>query len=368
MRKNNPALLLSCMALLLTMSCKKESVDNGGGGGGNTAAATLKLTLSSQTVEMNGYDYVDIIVKDGNGTDVTASCSLFLNDTESISNNFIPTAVGTFKVTAKKGNTVSDEKTLTVVARAASPFPQKVLVEDVTGAWCGYCTRVAWKLENFVANNPRCIVVGIHGGGTDPFNFQYYPTYNTQFGITGYPSAIVNRRRKWTENNSELDMALQQWAPVGISITSATSGSNITGTVKVKFNVTTLRPMRLVIALVENGLVHPQVNYYSPQYGTTPYLYGGVSPITDFVHKSVLRRTATDLFGDAIPQKEIVKNSEYSVPFTMSVNGNVYGGAAYAANPAKCAIVAFVVDGSSANEGALNAQYAEVGKTVGYTN
>lgn len=368
MRKNNPALMLSCMALLLTMSCKKDSVDNGAGGGGNTAAATLKLTLSTQTVEMNGYDYVDIIVKDGSGTDVTSSCSLFLNDTESISNNFIPTAVGTFKVTAKKGNTVSDEKTLTVVARAASPYPQKTLVEDVTGAWCGYCTRVAWKLENYVANNPRCIVVGIHGGGTDPFNFQYYPTYNTQFGITGYPSAIVNRRRKWSENNSELDMALQQWAPMGLSITSATSGSNITGTVKVKFNVTTLRPMRLVIALVENGLVHPQVNYYSPQYGTTPYLYGGVSPITDFVHKSVLRRTATDLFGDAIPQKEIVKNSEYSVPFTMSVNGNVYGGAAYAANPAKCAIVAFVVDGSAANEGALNTQYAEVGKTVGYTN
>ena len=368
MRPPNSLLMPAFMALLMTLSCKKESVDNGTGGGGNTNAGVLRLTLSSQTVEMNGYDYVDIVVKDGNGTDVTASCSIFLNDTESISNNFVPTALGTFKVTAKKGGTVSDEKTLTVVARTASPFPQRALVEDVTGAWCGYCTRVAWKLENYVAANPRCIVVGIHGGGTDPFNFQYYPTYNTQFNITGYPSAIVNRRRKWTENNSELDMALQQWAPVGLSITSAASGSNITGTVKVKFNVTTLRPMRLVVALVENGLVHPQVNYYSPQYGATPYLYGGVSPINDFVHKSVLRRTATDLFGDAIPQKEIVKNSEYSFAFNMPVSGNVYGGAAYSANPAKSAIVAFVVDASSANEGALNTQYAEVGKTVGFTN
>jgi len=365
MQKSFLPLLLLAAAALLTSSCKKAG--QGDAGGGNPAP-TLTLTLSSQSVEMNGFDYVDIVVKDGTGADVTASCSLFLNDTESISNNYIPTSVGTFKVTAKRGGAVSDEKTLTVVPRSASPYPQKVLVEDVTGTWCGYCTRVAWKLENYVATNPRCLVVGIHGGGNDPFNFQYYPTYNTQFGITGYPSVIVNRKSKWSENNAELDAALQQWSPLGLSIASTTSGTSITGTVMVKFHVTSLRPMRLVIALVEDGLVHPQVNFYSPSAGATPHLYGGLNPVTNFVHKAVLRRTATDLFGDDIPVKEVVKNREYSVPFTIPVTGTVYGGASYTANAAKCGIVAFVVDASNAKQGVFNAQYAEAGKTVGFTN
>jgi hypothetical protein len=93
---------------------------------------------------------------------------------------------------------------------------------------------------------------------------------------------------------------------------------------------------------------------------------GGVSPVTNFVHNGVLRKTSTDLFGDAIPVTAQTKNGTYELPFTIPVTGTVYGGASYTAVPTKCAIVAFVVDGSTGtttNAGAYNVQYAAVGST-----
>jgi len=353
---------LGSAALVLSgvfTSCKKSSNDDTNGG---TSGDSIYVNLSTAQVEYNNFDYVVVTVKDKNGSDITSSCSILLNNTTAINSKFVPSGLGTFTIKAKKGSQPSDSTTLTVVPKSASPFTQKILVEDMTGAWCGFCTRVANHLENYTSSNPECIVVGIHGGGgTDPFKFQYYPTFNTQFGISGYPTAILNRKSEWGEEDFELDNALRAWAPVGLAINSTLNGNTVTGSVKVKYGVNTEKSMKLVIALVENGLVYPQVNYYSPQYGATPYLYGGVSPVTNFVHKAVLRRTATDLFGDAIPTAVQTKNNIHEVSFSIPLTGSTYGGGSYTAVGNNCAIVAFVVDGSTQNNGAYNVQYAPVG-------
>ena len=47
----------------------------------------------------------------------------------------------------------------------------------------------------------------------------------------------------------------------------------------------------------------------------------------------------------------------------------VYGGSSYTAVPTKCAIVAYVVDGTTGtttNAGAYNVQYAAVGSSIGF--
>lgn len=342
-------------------SCKKNTTTDTG-----NAGDSIHVSLSTSTVEYNNFDYVVITVTDKAGNDITSSCSLLLNNNTAINSKYVPTGLGNFNIKAKKGTNPSDVKLLSVVAKSGSPFTQKILVEDCTGAWCGYCTRVAYDLETYKATHPNCISMAVHGGGgTDPFKFQYYTTYNSHFNVAGYPTAIINRKTEWSEDPAELDAALQNWAPLGIAITSAVSGTNVTGTVKVKFNVNTEKSMKIVIALVENGLVYPQTNYYSPQYGATPYLYGGVSPINNFVHNGVLRRTSTDLFGDAIPKLNQVKNNIYEVPFTMALSGLASGGT-FTAVPANCAIVAFVVDGSTTIGTAYNTQYAAVGTTQNF--
>ena len=327
------------------------------------------VSLSSPTLEFNGFDYVTITVKDKNGADITSTSQIYLNGSTLVSSQYVADATGNYTVTASKNGSPSNAKTLNVVAKTASPFSQKILVEDCTGTWCGFCPRVANELENYKATHPNCIVVGVHSGGSgqpDPFKYQYYSNLGASFGVTGYPAAILNRAGTWGENNSELNTALSQWAPLGLAINSTVSGTNVTGTVKVKYNVTTNRKMKIVIALVENGLVYPQTNYYSTGYGYTPYLYGGVSPVTNFVHNGVMRKAATDLFGDSINVAAQFKNNEYSLPFSISLSGPTANGTTYNAVSANCSIVAFVIDGTSDNNGVYNVQSAPVGTNKNY--
>ena len=354
--------LFYLMLAATLFSCKKTN-----SGGGNTVSLTVSLSKSS--IENTNFDFVDITVKDTTGADVTANCILLLNNTTTISNSFSSSKIGSYTITARKGNESSSPQTLNVVASSPSPFTQKILLEDCTGAWCGYCPRIAYSLSQYKATHPNCIAIAVHGGssGNDPFKFQYYTTYNSNYRISGYPSAVFNRKKQpdgtyeWDENQSSLNAALQSWAPLGLAINSTTSATNVTGTVKVKYNVTTTKAMRIVIALVENGLVYPQENYYSPQHGVTPYLYGGVNPINNFVHDGVLRRTATDLFGNGLNASEQIKNNTVEVPFDIPLSGLVYGGTGYTAIAANSAIVAFVMDASGTGNGVYNVQYAPVG-------
>ena len=71
---------------------------------------------------------------------------------------------------------------------------RKVVVEDFTGMWCGWCPRALASLENAVhkyANN--IIPIAIHGGGSgEPLYCSTY--YNKLKQLTGYPTLEINRR------------------------------------------------------------------------------------------------------------------------------------------------------------------------------
>lgn len=343
-------------------SCKKS--DNSNDNNSNPLYAptdSLHVSISTNTIENNTFDYAEVTVKNDNGLDITSTCTLLLNNGNTVINSkFVPSSTGTYQIKASRGSTPSNLATLNVLPNTtASPFTQKILVEDCTGAWCGYCPRVAFLLEDYKATHPNCITMAVHGGssGVDPFKFQYFTSFNSHFSIAGYPTGIVNRNFEWSEEYSELDAALDKWAPLGISIESAINGNNITGTAKVKFNVSSVKPMKIVVAIVENGLVYPQTNYYAPTYGG--------DPITNFVHNGVLRKTATDLFGNVIPLSAEIKNNVWEFPFSFPFSGNTYSGT-YNINPANCAIVAFVMDGSAAELGTYNVQYASAGTSVGF--
>lgn len=261
-----------------------------------------------------------------------------------------------------------------------SIFTKKIVLEDLTGAWCGFCPRLAYAIETYKAAHPNNFIgIGVHGGGgSDPFKFSSYTAYLSKYGITGYPSAVLNRKEEWSENESDLDAALAEPALCGMSISSSVSTDQLNnayalGTVKVKFGTNmTGRSLKLVVALVENGLIASQTNYYTPtlpngQPGYTPYLYGGASPITNFEHNGVMRRTATDLWGDAIPNEQQTKNNEYSFDFSMPLSGTTYSGTSFTVDKTKAAIVTMVVDETDPSDiHALNAQYAEVGTNKNY--
>lgn len=341
-------------AAVFFSSCKKDE-PNPNGGGFNVD--TLVLSLSTNSIEMNEYDYVTLTVRDKSGNDITSQCTLYENSNYTIDRDYVPTRMGNVVLSAKLGSKVSNLRILNVVQKTASPFTQKIVVEDFTGTWCQYCPRVANILKQFAQTNDKLVTVYIHGG--DPFSYQYVTPLRSAFQASGWPFAVLNRKLpRWNETTSSLNSALAGWAPVGLSISSTNNGSTVSGTVKVKFNVNTKKPLKLFVALLENGKVSAQSNAYA-NLGTTP-------TITNYVHDHIMRKAATDVFGDAIPVNAQTKNNVYEFPFTMTNNGLLEGGGQYTANLNNCEIVAYVIDGSEQTMGTLNVQKVKVGLTQNF--
>ena len=310
---------------------------------------SLTVYLSRDTVESNGWDMVSIVVRDANNTDVTASCSLFLNSgiyaSPLSSSIYYPSATGNFTISATYGSINSNKAPLCVKLSSASVFTHKILVEDYTSIYCGYCPREFYDLDTYTKTHLKCAWVSVHctGLGPDKYAYQYCNNMESKYGISGYPTTIINRKSTWGEDTTTLNTETAKWTGVGLAIQSSVSGTTISGTAQVKFNFTTRKPLKIVIALVESGLLASQDNYYSPSGGTTPYLYGGQNPILNFDEKFSFRSTATDVFGDSIPVATTYKNNVYSVPFTFSTSGVNGNGASYTLVPANCRIIAYVL-------------------------
>ncbi|GGH65462.1 hypothetical protein HNQ91_002076 [Filimonas zeae] len=347
-------LLLAAAIAGTTSSCSK-------GDSGPSVPDSLKVSLSATTLSGTGFDGVTVTVKDRSGADVTGAVQLYADGVKFTGPVFYPDKVKTVKISAQKGSVPSNIAEVVVTAPEASPFTQKILVEDFTGTWCKYCTRAADILTRYTSKQPACISVGVHGGRAgEPFTYQYLNTFMDRFAIDGFPWAVLNRDSKWNENPALLDAALKKWAPLGLAIESKIESGNITGKVKVKFNLTTNVDMRVVIMLVEDKLVADQENAYA-EYGTVP-------TIKNYVHTNTLRRIASDdvFSGDPIPSTAVTKGNVWEKTFSLSTTGRTGIGTDYTAIPANCKVVAFVQYGpenSTGRKGAINVQYTNAGDT-----
>jgi len=349
MKKLTAQLFIISIAIsFIITSCSK-----GGGGGGGGTPVTLTLTLSKSSIRADNFDETMITVRDQNGTDVTSSCTFNINNTTWSTNMFHTISIGDILVYATKSGAKSNTDTLTATNPGPSPFTQKVLAEDYTGTWCGFCPRVGVSLTNYAVSHPNCIVVGMHGptGSSDPYIYQYSTSLVNAFNITGWPTAIINRNYKWTESTSTLDQEATKRAALGLSLVSTVSGGTINVTAKVKFDVTTTVGMKLVLMLMEDGLVYPQANYYAPQYGG--------NPITGYVHNHVLRAAATDIFGELIPAAQQTIGNVWEKAYSFNA-------AAYNIN--NCKIIGVVVFENSGGsyKGALNVQEVAAGQTKNF--
>jgi len=349
MKKLTGLLFITTISIVFVMtSCSK-----GGGGGGGTPTTTLTISLSKTSIRADNFDETAITVRDQSGTDVTSSCMFNINNTTWSTNLYHTKSIGSISIYATKSGAQSNTITLTGTDPGPSPFTQKVLAEDYTGTWCGYCPRVGVSLTNYSAAHPNCIVIGVHSpsGSSDPYIYTYATSLTSAFNISSWPTAIINRDYKWTENTTTIDQELTKRAPLGLSLVSTVSGSTINVTAKVKFDVTTTVGMKLILMLVQDGLVYPQTNYYAPQYGG--------DPITNYVHNHVLRAAMTDIFGDAVPAAQQTIGNTWQ-------NNYSFNAAAY--NIANCKIVGVVIfdNNGGGYKGALNVQEVAAGQTKNF--
>ena len=148
---------------------------------------------------------------------------------------------------------------------------RKVVVEEGTGTWCGWCPRGTVGLEVIAERFPDDFVgIAVHNG--DPMTVS---NYDGPLGITGFPGGKVNR----TTDSDPGEAALEELIPVMKDIISPMAPSivaegdedtrMITISTETEF-VTQLDGIdfRLAAVIIEDGVTgtgngYNQANYYS---------------------------------------------------------------------------------------------------------
>lgn len=233
---------------------------------------------------------------------------------------------------------------------ASGYFKKRVLIEDYTGTWCGFCTRVSQGIDLVPTVTDKAVVVAIHGGsvGSDPYITPFTMQLKNYFFSAApnkYPEVRLNRTSLWNkpeaQNLNDVKKLTGNNCALGLALNSNLTGGNLNVEVKIKF-VELYSNLRLVVYVVENSLIYDQVNY------TSTY-YGGQDPIPNYVHDHVLRHSLTNVLGNNITEninlsQIITKNYNQSIPTNISNTSNI-------------GLIAFVID---ANNNVINVRYAKI--------
>ena len=275
------------------------------------------------------------VVSEGN-FNITSLVQLYVNGEAVDGTTFTPTVAQSYSIYAKIGTQTSNTITITVTA-APSGYKHKVLIEDFTGAWCPYCTRILYAIDLLHAQTNDVLIAAIHrgnssGGYYDPFNVPEGATLeSTVPGFEGYPTAWIGRSKIWTypepNNLAQPQGMLKTSSPYGIAISSTLGASSGSIDISVAFDES-LSSAKLVVYVLEDNLILNQANGYSD-------LYGGKNPIPNFSHQDVVRKVVTNILGNAIPADKTTAGSTYTT--TLSANYT-------SANVANLKVMAFILD------------------------
>ncbi len=316
---------------------------------------TVSIGIETAQASYNLGERIDFVVlaydNDGNTTDVTAASTVYRDGAESVTGaKVVPNQVGMISAYATFDTFTSDSVDVMVNDNGTTPgsYAQKALIEDYTGDWCGYCTRVSHAIDLVLDASDKVVVVATHVFNGDPLQNNYGVQLANAFNVSGLPSAFINRAQEWAfpEPNNVAQVTNQATGNTnnGISIVSATKDNKLQFMVNAGF-AQNQSGAKLVVLLLENGILLDQTNYY-PEY------YGGDDPIEDFMHNHVLRHSFTNVLGDAIPG---TANSTYRQYFDYNVPSNF--------NPQLLEIVAMIVD---SNNEVLNVNKVRAGDNIAF--
>lgn len=299
------------------------------------------ITISAASSTYYIGDTIEFTVMGDNSQNLSSDAQISVDGTPISGNTFNATAEGNISVTASYDTFTSNTLDITI-APAPLRFKKNVLVEDYTGTWCGWCPRVAYGIELVEQQTDQAVIVAIHRGNSsgayyDPFN---YPAeaLEDMINLGGYPTAMLNRTTEWTypepSNVNQVVNLTGDQAELGLAITPTLSGNTMNIDVNVKFGEDySSSNLKLVVYILEDGLIQDQVNYTS--------YYGGGSTLVNFEHDHVLRGVLTNILGDAIPSNQTGAEDVYTMSFSTTVPSSV-------SNSSNISVVAFVVDSSNA--------------------
>jgi thiol-disulfide isomerase/thioredoxin len=298
----------------------------------------LNVESSYLKNQLISFEMIDI-----DGNNITSSTSFIVNNQLINGNTISYDNIGINEVYADYSidsqNYSTDSKGFNIV----EPI-NKVIVEDYTGTWCGYCPPVANAIYELKEVYDNIISVGIHNN--DELTIDQESDLRSELGISGFPSARLNRTISWLDpyQFSEVNSLLSEENNVAISINSTLENVELGVDLRIVSNVELVNH-KLVIYLVESNLIYDQANYFN--YVEDSYFYNLGNPIENYSHQDVLRKSITNISGNIL---ELIQPlTDYKFNFNVELNPDFV--------VENLAIVAIVVD---SNNNAINSQYGEV--------
>lgn len=291
------------------------------------------------------------------------------NDTELVPGESVPFSISTGSYIEEGGSA-----TFTIWAEAGGRRSQteatvtsrvnKVVAEELTGSWCGWCVRGIVALEETKKAHPgQFIAIAVHGN-----DFLESPEYTDYIagliGSSGYPNSVVNRDRNTAGDPEYIPVRFEQKAsaPIEGYVTLETGGEDglYEATAQVALNSNGLDGRyRMAYAIVENDVYeegnsnYVQHNSYA---GGANGEMGGYEDLPEYVPDFHFQDVARGTIGDpsgiegSLPLRmdagrEYVTTESFTLPETVLNVDNVY-------------IVAMLIDTRSS--GIVNADMAKL--------
>ena len=168
MKKN---LILIVAALLIVIGCSSDY---------EILESQQNISLTANTsVQVIG-EPVTFTVKNSKGDLLTENAEFYVDGVKIEDNTFTSDVVGNFEVTAVYNSVTSAPLMINYHDGTGINFRKRMLMEDYTGVWCGWCPRVAHAVELVHNQTEDAIAVPIHGPGSNPNDTGYDPyTFDT---------------------------------------------------------------------------------------------------------------------------------------------------------------------------------------------
>jgi len=227
---------------------------------------------------------------------------------------------------------------ITICFSANSQTTKKVLIEEITGTWCGLCPQGFVFMDSLMLNFENTIGVAMHQG--DPMSTMDGSNLGNEYTGGGVPAFLIDRYLfddyGFISIGTDYDLLMEKTterlntqSAVGVSFVEASldqASNKLSVTLQADFfediNET---DMRFNLYVVEDKVVSDEPGYAQANYFNVvqDHPYGGEGPVlTNFEHRYVCRTMAGGAWGkqNSLPSIDYKRNDKFNYIFLVDID------------------------------------------------